>query len=81
MIACRLSRNFGQEGALVAGFEQSRGDHVVVMDCDLQDPLEADRGSFWRPLEQGFDVVFAKRKSPFRLECPGLRAAACIFAY
>jgi len=37
----RLSRNFGQHYAISAGIEAARGDAVVVMDCDLQDPPEA----------------------------------------
>lgn len=36
----RLSRNFGQHIAIMAGFRASRGRVVVVMDCDLQDPPE-----------------------------------------
>ena len=35
-----LSRNFGKEAALFAGLEHARGDYVVVMDADLQDPPE-----------------------------------------
>ena len=33
-----FSRNFGKEAAMYAGFENSKGDYVVVMDADLQDP-------------------------------------------
>ncbi len=65
MVAQRLSRNFGQQAAIVAGLEQSRGDHLVLMDCDLQDPPEAIE-KLVAAARQGFDVVFAKRKSPFR---------------
>ena len=36
----KLSRNFGQHYAISAGLEQSAGDYVVVMDCDLQDNPE-----------------------------------------
>lgn len=35
-----LSRNFGKEGAMYAGLEAAKGDYVVVMDVDLQDPPE-----------------------------------------
>jgi len=36
----RLSRNFGQHPAIMAGLRASHGDAVLVMDCDLQDPVE-----------------------------------------
>lgn len=55
-----LSRNFGKEIALTAGIDHARGDVVVVIDADLQDPPELIpemiRG--WR---DGFDVVYARR--------------------
>ena len=72
VVACRLSRNFGQQTAIVAGLEQSRGDHLVLMDCDLQDPPEAIE-KLVAAARQGFDVVFAKRKSPFSAGGPGFR--------
>ena len=55
-----LSRNFGKEIALTAGLDQSRGDIVVVIDADLQDPPELipEFVSEWR---KGFDVVYAVR--------------------
>jgi glycosyltransferase involved in cell wall biosynthesis len=56
----RLSRNFGQHYAIAAGIEQARGDTVVVMDCDLQDPPEEIPKLVAR-LHEGFDVVFAQR--------------------
>jgi glycosyltransferase involved in cell wall biosynthesis len=56
-----LSRNFGKEAALTAGLEAARGDVVVPLDADLQDPPEliAPMLEQWR---QGFDVVFAVRR-------------------
>ena len=35
-----FSRNFGKEGALLAGLRHTKGDYVTVMDADLQDPPE-----------------------------------------
>lgn len=56
----KLSRNFGQHYAIAAGIEHSRGDVVVVMDCDLQDPPE-DIPALVAQLTDGVDVVFAQR--------------------
>lgn len=55
-----LSRNFGKEAALTAGLEHARGDAVVVIDADLQDPPELipDLVQRWR---EGYDVVYARR--------------------
>ena len=36
----KLGRNFGQDGAITAGLKAARGDYVVIMDSDLQDPPE-----------------------------------------
>lgn len=57
----KLSRNFGQHNAITAGLEASKGDWIVVMDCDLQDaPEEIER--LWRTaIEGGFDAVFGRR--------------------
>lgn len=55
-----LSRNFGQQSALLAGLRESRGDVAVIMDSDLQD----DPAALPRLLEawrQGADVVYAIR--------------------
>jgi len=56
-----LSRNFGHQAALSAGFDFATADRVGVIDADLQDPPElilsmADR------LSQGFDVVYGERQ-------------------
>jgi glycosyltransferase involved in cell wall biosynthesis len=55
-----LARNFGKEAALTAGIEAARGDMVVPIDADLQDPPEllADFVAKW---EQGYDVVYGAR--------------------
>jgi glycosyltransferase involved in cell wall biosynthesis len=55
-----LSRNFGKEIALTAGLDHAKGDAVVVIDADLQDPPELipELVQEWR---QGYDVVYAKR--------------------
>jgi dolichol-phosphate mannosyltransferase len=55
-----FSRNFGHQIALTAGLDYSRGQAVVVMDTDLQDPPEliAELVAKWR---EGFEVVYAVR--------------------
>jgi glycosyltransferase involved in cell wall biosynthesis len=56
----RLSRNFGQHAAITAGFAESRGRRVVVMDCDLQDPPEEISRLYERSVA-GKDIVLARR--------------------
>ena len=60
VIGINLSRNFGQHYAITAGLDQSRGDWVVVMDCDLQDRPEEIPALYQKAME-GYDVVFAQR--------------------
>ncbi len=57
-----LSRNFGKETAMIAGLDYSKGDCVVIIDADLQDPPELipQMLKYW---EDGYDDVYAKRKS------------------
>lgn len=55
-----LSRNFGQHHAITAGLDFTKGDWVVVMDCDLQDQPEEIPKLFEKSLE-GYDVVFGNR--------------------
>jgi polyisoprenyl-phosphate glycosyltransferase len=56
----RLSRNFGHQAALTAGLEAARGEAVVLIDADLQDPPELIPllVAKWR---EGFDVVYGLR--------------------
>jgi dolichol-phosphate mannosyltransferase len=58
--ALRLSRNFGQHAAITAGLAEARGDWVVVMDCDLQDPPE-EIPRLLATAREGYDVVLTKR--------------------
>lgn len=57
-----LSRNFGKEMAMLAGFDYTTGDCCVVMDADLQDPPELvdQMLKYW---EEGYDDIYAKRRS------------------
>jgi len=57
-----LSRNFGHQAAISAGLEHARGDVVVMIDADLQDPPELipEMVDAWR---KGADVVYAVRSS------------------
>jgi glycosyltransferase involved in cell wall biosynthesis len=57
-----LSRNFGHQTALTAGLDHARGDAVVMIDADLQDPPELipQLMEHWR---QGSDVVYAVRET------------------
>lgn len=55
-----LSRNFGQQNAILAGLNHCSGEWVIVMDCDLQDrPEEIPR--LYAKAQEGYDVVFARR--------------------
>lgn len=55
----RLAKNFGQHRAISAGLDLARGDWVVVMDCDLQDPPEVIPQLIDKALE-GHDIVLAR---------------------
>jgi polyisoprenyl-phosphate glycosyltransferase len=56
----RLSKNFGQYPATMAGLQHASGDWIVVIDCDLQDRPEEIPGMFKKAME-GFDSVIAVR--------------------
>lgn len=57
-----FSRNFGKEAAIYAGLEHCRGDYVVLMDVDLQDPPSLLPAMF-SGLEEGYDSVATRRVS------------------
>lgn len=68
-----LSRNFGKENAMLAGFDYVTGDCMVIMDADLQDPpsLIPQMLKYW---EEGYEDIYAKRanrgeESWFRKTC------------
>jgi polyisoprenyl-phosphate glycosyltransferase len=74
----RLSRNFGHQAALSAGLDAARGEAIVLMDADLQDPpdLIPQLVAKWR---EGFDVVYAIRGE--REGEPRLRLASISLFY
>jgi glycosyltransferase involved in cell wall biosynthesis len=57
-----LSRNFGKEAAMTAGLDHARGDAVVLMDVDLQDPPELV-AAFVEKWRAGFDIAYGLRSS------------------
>ncbi|RIK20897.1 MAG: glycosyltransferase, partial [Chloroflexi bacterium] len=56
-----FARNFGHQAAISAGLDQTRGEGVIVMDADLQDPPEALE-QFVAQWRNGHDVVYAVRE-------------------
>lgn len=56
-----LSRNFGKENAMLAGFDFAQGDCMIIMDADLQHPpqLIPEMLKYW---EEGYQDVYARRK-------------------
>lgn len=57
-----FSRNFGKESAIYAGLEKAKGDYVVLMDADLQDPPKL-LPEMYGYIEQGYDSVATRRVS------------------
>jgi dolichol-phosphate mannosyltransferase len=60
-VAVDLARNFGHQIAISAGMAQARGQAVIIMDADLQDPPEV-LGQFIARWREGFEVVYAIRE-------------------
>ncbi len=71
-----LSRNFGHQIAISAGLEYARGEGVIIMDADLQDPPEV-LPQFIDKWREGYDVVYAVRQK--RKERFFKRAAYAVF--
>ena len=58
-----LSRNFGHQAAYTAGLNHTKGDYVVMMDGDLQDPPELIAEMYVKLNSKNLDIVFGKRIS------------------
>lgn len=56
-----FSRNFGKEGALLAGLEKAQGDYVVTMDADMQDPPALIPEMFEAVTHEGYDCAATRR--------------------
>lgn len=57
-----LSRNYGKEVAMMAGFDYAKGDAVIIMDADMQHPVSVipEMLKWW---EEGYDDVYAQRRT------------------
>ena len=60
VVAVGLSRNFGHQLALSAGLELCRGERILMIDADLQDPPEL-LGEMMARIDAGADIVYGKR--------------------
>lgn len=57
-----FSRNFGHQIAVTAGLDASKGDAIIIMDSDMQDPPKVSF-ELLNKWEEGYDVVYAQRKT------------------
>ncbi len=73
----RFAKNFGQHAAIFAGLEAARGDHVLLVDADLQDPPELAVDMLARA-RAGFDIVIGVRRTRAG-ESVAKRATAWVF--
>ena len=60
VVVIQLARNFGHQVAISAGLDFSRGEGVIIMDADLQDPPEV-LPKFIEKWREGHDIVYAIR--------------------
>ena len=61
LVGVRLSANRGHQIALTAGLETAKGERIMMMDADLQDPPELLTDMMFM-MDRGFDVVYGRRK-------------------
>jgi undecaprenyl-phosphate 4-deoxy-4-formamido-L-arabinose transferase len=62
VVAVLLNRNYGQHTAVIAGFAESRGDVIITLDADLQNPPE-EIPNLVAKMEEGYDVVGTVREN------------------
>lgn len=62
IIVVDFARNFGHQMAVTAGLNMARGDAVIIMDSDMQDPPKVSF-ELIKKWQKGFDVVYAQRRS------------------
>lgn len=58
----KLSRNYGQQHAIQAGLDASKGEYVITMDCDLQDKPE-EIYKLYNKAKEGYEIVCASRQN------------------
>jgi dolichol-phosphate mannosyltransferase len=63
VVGVKLSRNFGHQAAITAGMEVSRGDFVLTIDADLQDPPEILPSMMYVMNQGNYDVVSGRRRN------------------
>jgi len=62
VVAIDLARNYGHQIALTAGLDRCRGERVLIVDADLQDPPEL-LGPMMAKMDEGYDVVYGLRQA------------------
>ncbi len=77
IVGLNLTRNHGHQLAVTAGLARARGERVLVIDADLQDPPEL-LGPLMAKMDEGPDVVYARRRSRAS-ERPFKRATAWLY--
>ena len=74
LVAVNLARNHGHQLALTAGLDLSRGDYILIIDADLQDPPELLSEMMAKMKAENSDVVYGLRVSragePWARSCP-----------